>query len=543
MGQNDIRDYASEYRDFRWQVPAQFNFGADVVDHWARTADGPALVWCNAAGEERRYSFSDMARLTARLASGLRQRGVRKGDRVVVMLPRIPEWQVAMVACMKLGAVPIPCIEMLTTKDLAYRIDNAGAAAVIARADHAHKFESLLGQLPVRVSVGDAKGWESLDSVMQDGREDFVPETIASEDPALLYYTSGSTGNPKGVLHASRAIHAWREVAHTWLDLGRDDTIWCTADTGWSKAGTSILIGPWSMGACAFFYDGPFDPKERLRLLAKYRVTVYCAPGTELFRLVDEDIGSFDLGALRHVVSAGEALNPVVAQRWEQASGVPVAEAYGQTETLMTLVNVPRTPYKVGSMGVPNVGSVLEVVDEYGNVLPRGEEGDVALLTPNPQLMLGYWKDESRTEQSYLTAPDGRRWFITGDRGVRDADGFFTYRGRRDDVISSAGYRIGPSEVENAILDHPSVLETAVIGLPDRERGELVKAFIVLRPGFTPSDALKKELQEHVKRTTAPYKYPRVIEFIAELPKTMTGKIQRVALRTMEKERAAAKAD
>lgn len=535
---HNIEDYPRAYKEFKWQIPATFNFGTDVVDHWALTADGPALIWCNAAGEERRYNFSDIARLSGKLADGLQRRGVQKGDRVVIMLPRIPEWQIAMVACMKLGAVPIPCIEMLTPKDLAYRIDNAGARAVIARAEHAAKFTGMYERLPVRISVGKVPGWDLIDALIEGGSEDFKPAAVAAEDPALLYYTSGSTGNPKGVLHASRAIYAWREVARSWLDLRPGDTIWCTADTGWSKAGTSILLGPWSMGACSFFYDGPFDPKERLRLLEKYRVTVYCAPGTELFRLVDEKVGEHDLGALRHVVSAGEALSPVIAQRWEQASGIPVAEAYGQTESLMTLINVPGTTYKVGSMGIPNLGSVLEILDDAGNVVPTGEEGDVALLAPNPQLMLGYWQEPGRTAQCYLTAPDGRQWFITGDRGVRDTDGFYYHRGRRDDVINSAGYRIGPAEVENAILDHPSVLETAVIGIADAERGELVKAFIVLRPGFTAGDALKKELQDHVKRTTAPYKYPRAIEFIAELPKTMTGKIQRVALRTMEKERA-----
>lgn len=535
---HNVKDYAREYADFEWQIPASFNFGADVVDHWARTADGPALIWCNAAGEERRYRFSDIARLSAKLASGLQQRGVRKGDRVVVMLPRIPEWQIAMVACMKLGAVPIPCIEMLTAKDLAYRIDNADAVAVIARAQHAGKFEGLLDRLRVRISVGPAAGWDEIDGVTESGREDFVPAQVDSEDPALLYYTSGSTGNPKGVLHASRGIYAWREVARTWLDLRRSDTIWCTADTGWSKAGTSILFGPWSMGACSFFYDGPFDPKERLRLLAKYRVSVYCAPGTELFRLVDEDVASHDLRALRHVVSAGEALSPVVAERWEAASGVPVAEAYGQTESLMTLINVPGTTYKVGSMGVPNPGCVLQVLDDDGNAVPSGEEGDVAILAPNPQLMLGYWKDPQRSADCYRTGSDGRIWFITGDRGQRDADGFFYHRGRRDDVINSAGYRIGPSEVENAILEHPAVQETAVIGVPDAERGEIVKAFIVLRSGHAAGDALKKELQDHVKRTTAPYKYPRAIEFVADLPKTLTGKIQRVALRALEKDRA-----
>ena len=535
----NVKDYASEYRRFAWNIPQRFNFGVDVVDRIARTADGPALVWCNANGEERRFLYSDMARETDRLAAALRERGIAKGDRVIVMLPRIPEWQFAMVACMKLGAVPIPCIEMLTSKDLAYRAENSQARGVIARREHTHKFAGLLESLPVRVSVGGAgDGWESMESICASAPRDFEACDVRAEDPALLYYTSGSTGNPKGVLHCSGAISAWREAGRAWLDLGPGDTIWCTADTGWSKAGTSILFGPWSMGACTFFYDGPFDPKERLRLLAKYAVTVYCAPGTELFRLVDERIADHDLRALRHAVSAGEALNPVVADRWVAATGIPVAEAYGQTESLITLINVGSMPFKTGSMGLPSFGCVLDILDDAGNPVPVGEEGDVAMLAPNPQIMLGYWNDPERTDQCYLVAPDGRKWFITGDRGVKDAEGYFYHRGRRDDVINSAGYRIGPAEVENAGLDHPAVQETAVIGVPDRERGELVKAFVVLREGYAASDALKKELQDHVKRVTAPYKYPRLIEFIAELPKTMTGKIQRVALRTMERERA-----
>ena len=224
---HNIEDYPRAYKEFKWQIPATFNFGTDVVDHWALTADGPALIWCNAAGEERRYNFSDIARLSGKLADGLQRRGVQKGDRVVIMLPRIPEWQIAMVACMKLGAVPIPCIEMLTPKDLAYRIDNAGARAVIARAEHAAKFTGMYERLPVRISVGKVPGWDLIDALIEGGSEDFKPAAVAAEDPALLYYTSGSTGNPKGVLHASRAIYAWREVARSWLDLRPGDS---TAD-------------------------------------------------------------------------------------------------------------------------------------------------------------------------------------------------------------------------------------------------------------------------------------------------------------------------
>ncbi len=534
----NMTDYAATARTFRWQVPETFNFAADVVDHLACTADGPALIWANAAGEERRFSFSDMARLTARFASALAARGVRKGDRVLVMLPRIPEWQVAMVGCLKLGAVPIPCIEMLTAKDIAYRVRHAGVRAVAARAEHAEKFADVMGEVPVRLALGDAPGFEPLAEALAAGDEAFAPVEVAADDPAVLYYTSGSTGQPKGVLHAARGLYAWRGSAIHWLDLRRGDTIWCTADTGWSKAGTSILFGPWSCGAASFFYDGPFDPKQRLRLLEKYGVTVYCAPGTELFRVVDAGVAEHDLSRLRHTVSSGETLNPAVAARWQKATGIPILEAYGQTETLMTLLNYPCVPTREGSMGKPLPGLDLAIIDDTGRRLPPGAEGDIALLAPNPQMMLGYLDDPERTASAYVEGPEGR-WFVTGDLGMVDADGYFYHRGRNDDVINSAGYRIGPSEVENALLDHPAVQECAAVAAPHDERGEIVKAFVVLRAGFVGDAALVAALQDHVKRVTAPYKYPRAIAFIDELPKTMTGKVQRKVLRDLEKARAA----
>lgn len=534
----NMTDYQATVDGFRWNVPDTFNFGADVVDRFAHEADGPALIWANAEGEERRFSFSDMARLTARFASALAARGIRKGDRVLVMLPRIPEWQVAMVGCLKLGAVPIPSIEMLTAKDIAYRVRHAGVRAVVARSGQAEKFVGVMDEVPVRLALGGAPGFEALEEAMAAGDEAFVPVEVAADDPAILYYTSGSTGQPKGVLHAARALYAWRGSAIYWLDLTRADTIWCTADTGWSKAGTSILFGPWSCGACSFFYDGPFDPKERLRLLERYGVTVYCAPGTELFRVVDAGVAERDLSRLRHTVSSGETLNTAVAARWQAATGIPILEAYGQTETLMTLLNYPCVPTREGSMGKPLPGLDLAVIDGAGNRLPPGEEGDIAILTPNPQMMLGYLDDPARTAAAYVEGPEGR-WFVTGDLGMRDADGYFYHRGRNDDVINSAGYRIGPSEVENALLDHPAVLECAAVAAPHAERGEIVKAFVVLRPGFAGDAAMVAALQDHVKRVTAPYKYPRAIEFLGELPKTMTGKLQRKVLRDLEKARAA----
>lgn len=535
----NMTDYAGTVRSFQWQAPEEFNFGVDVVDRFAREGDGMALIWANAAGEEKRFTYSDMARLTSRFASVLAARGIRKGDPVLVMMPRIPEWQIAMVGCLKIGAVPIPCIEMLTAKDIAYRVRHAGARAIVARAEQAPKFTDVLDEVPVRLCLGEAPGFEPLEPAMAAGDENFPSARVKADDPAILYYTSGSTGQPKGVLHAARGLYAWRGSAIYWLDLNRDDTIWCTADVGWSKAGTSILFGPWSCGACTFFYDGPFDPKERLRLLEKYGVTVYCAPGTELFRVVDEDVGAHDLSRLRQTVSSGETLNTVVAEKWIAATGIPILEAYGQTETLMTLLNYPCMPTRTGSMGLPLPGLELDIIDAEGRRQPPGTEGDIALLTPNPQMMLGYLKDEARTAECFIVGPEGR-WFITGDLGVRDEDGYFFHRGRRDDVINSAGYRIGPSEVENALLEHPAVRECAVIGAPHPERGEIVKAFVVLRPGVAGDDDLVRGLQDHVKRFTAPYKYPRAIEFLQELPKTMTGKLQRRVLRDLEKARAAA---
>lgn len=525
--------YADFVREFRWDIPETFNFGRDVVDAWAAERDGIALVWENAAGDSATYRYSEIARLSNRLASALREAGVAKGDRVMVMLPRIPEWQIALVACTKLGAVAIPCIEMLTARDLAYRVENSGAAAAICRAEHANKFAAVLGHLRVRVSVGDAPGWTSWQSAMASGTDDLSAADVASDDPAVMYYTSGSTGHPKGVLHAARSLYAWRMSAFYWLDLTPGDRIWCTADTGWSKAGTSIIWGPWSCGASSLFYDGPYVPAERLRMLAKHQVTVFCASSTELLRLGREDVSRYDLSALRRTISAGEAVSPVAAEQWHKVTECQVSEAYGQTEALMMVLNYPSEPVRYGSMGRPQPGLEIDIVDDQGIRQPAGTEGHLAVKMPCPQFMLGYWQEPERTEATMIEGPDGR-WYLSGDRATKDADGCYWYAGRADDVINSAGYRIGPMEVENLLLEHPAVEECAVVGSPDRERGEIVKAFVVLKGGYAGSPELVAELQNHVKAQTAPYKYPRAVEFIDEIPKTVTGKIRRRTLKDLE---------
>jgi len=497
-------------RSFCWQSPQTFNFAADVVDVWARDAEKLALLWCDDSGHEARYTFREIAAPAQRLGNVLRAGGLKKGDRCIVMLPRIPQWQVAMVGCLRVGVIPIPCIDMLTAKDVRFRVEHSGAAGAITTPANVAKFP----EMKLRLVVG-----EDFDSALEAAAPECPPERIAAEDPVAMYYTSGSTGNPKGVTHAARALYAWRLASQLWHDLKPTDLMWCTADTGWSKAGTAILFGPWSCGSAVLFYQGTFDPRERLKLLEKHRVTVFCAAATEFRRLVNEDLAPYDLSSLRLTVSAGETVNPEIVRRWREKSGVPLLDGYGQTETLMTVLNYPFLPVKPGSMGKPLPGLEAAVLD-----------GQLAIRLPNPQMMLGYWNEPERTAAG-KTMVDGMEYWLTGDMVRRDEDGYLFYEGRADDIISSAGYRIGPMEVENALLEHPAVQESAAVGKPDAERGEIVKAFVVLKPGYAPGPQLAAELQEHVKRTTAPYKYPREIEFAAELPKNASGKLLRRVLR------------
>jgi len=375
-------DYETAYREFRWDLPESFNFGGDVVDAWGADSDRPALIWCDKHGSERRYSFADMRALSNRCANVLASRGLNKGDRVIVMSPRIPEWQIAMIGCLKLGAVPIPCVGMLTQSDIAYRAEHSGARAAITTAANTDKFADL--DLGLRLAVGGGGGWLDFAAALDKASADFSPVRVDIEDPAVMYYTSGSTGEPKGVVHGARALFAWRVSAWYWNDLGPGDVMWCTADTGWSKAGTSILFGPWSCGATVLFYDGPFDPRERFKLLEKYRVSVFCAAATELRRLVGETIGDIDLSALRLTISAGESVNPEIVERWREMTGVPLLDGYGQTETLMTVLNYPALPVKPGSMGRPLPGTEMAVLDESGRKVAAGEIGQLAFPLPSP---------------------------------------------------------------------------------------------------------------------------------------------------------------
>ena len=528
-----MHDYDEAVRNFRWDMPRTFNFGRDVVDAHAADNDRLALLCTSDAGTEARYLFSDIARLSAQYAGALQRAGLRSGDRVLVQLPRIAAWHIAMTACTKLGLVPVPCIEMLTAKDVLYRIDHCQAMGVITTPANTGKYDGI-ATLRVRACIGEAPGW--LDLPAEAARESgvFACADLPMETPAILYYTSGSSGMPKGVMHATRALWSWRLSADYWQGLGAGDLNWCTADTGWSKSGTSCLFGPWGAGAAVMFHDGGFSATRRLELLCQHRVTMFCAAATEFRQFIQLDLSGYDFSALRLCVSAGESVNPEVVTRWKKLTGVTLLDGYGQTETLMTILNYPCMPVKPGSMGKPLPGSQFEVIDDAGAELAAGEVGNIAMALPHPQFMLGYWHDPEKTRAQIVATPRGERW-ITGDLGYRDADGYYFYSGRADDIISSAGYRIGPMEVENALMEHPAVREVAVVGKADARRGEIVKAFVVLAPGAVAGEALVAQLQEFVRNITAPYKYPREIEFRDELPKNPAGKLLRRVLRDQDR--------
>ncbi len=524
--------YESVCRSHHNSLPETFNFGRDVVDHMARDKDKIALIWCNDCNTERILTFQEIAESSNQVANWLIEQDVSQGDRVIVMLPRIPEWQICLTACLKLGAVPIPCITMLTEKDIAYRMDHSGAAAVITTAAETAKFQTYVPTLKAALAIGGSvAGWTDYGLISNQDRR-FECCDLDLDQPAIMYYTSGSTGDPKGVCHPTRSLYAWRYSAVHWLSLQASDIMWCTADTGWSKAGTSILFGPWSQGSTVLFYDGPFEPRRRFELIERYRVTVFCAAATELRQLIREDVSGIDLSHLKHAVSAGESVNPEIISAWTAQTGLPLLDGYGQTEILMTVLNYPWMPVKPGSMGRPLPGIDTGVLRTDGTLGGRGDQGELLIRLPSPQMMLSYWNDPQRSAEAVVTL-NGSDWFKTGDNVRQDTDGYLFYVGRTDDIISSAGYRIGPQEVENALITHPAVQESAVVGLPDPERGEIVKAFVVLtQPDSQRADTeLVAELQTHVKRTTAPYKYPRAIEFVDELPKTVSGKIQRNLLR------------
>ena len=527
------RRYQDLVGQFRWAVPEEFNFGA-LIDAWATDRSRVALYWEDDAGRSTRLTFWDVKQASNRMMNALAGLGVGRGDPVLVMLPRVPAWQAAIVGGLKLGALVIPCTASLRAKDIRYRAQHSGARAIVTTVEQVPEVEQGLADVPgvdVRLALGGGPaGWRDLEAALAAASPGGVPARTRSDEPALCFYTSGTTRDPKAVLHTHAYTFAHRYTGEYWLDLQRTDLHWTTADTGWAKSAWGVLFGPWMNGVPVFMYHGRFDPERELSLLERYEVSVFCAAPTEYRLLVKQDLRRWRLPRLRHCVGAGEPLNPEVIHAWHDAVGLLVHDGYGQTESMVLAANVPGMPIRPGSMGKPFPGHDVRVIGEDGVELAPDEVGDLAVHGSPPSLFREYWKSPEES-----AACRRGEWYLTGDRARRDADGYLWFVGRADDVIISAGYRIGPFEVESALLEHPAVVESAVVASPDPVRGEVVKAFVVLRAGQAGGPALVQELQDHVKRVTAPYKYPREVEFVDALPKTLSGKIRRVELRERER--------
>ena len=523
---------------FTWNVPPKFNFARDVIDRLAGE-NRLGLLFIDREGARHEYPFAQISELSQRYAAALAAHGITAGDRVIVSLPKIPQWIFVMAALDRLGAVSIPCAEQLRAKDLLFRATHSSAVAVVAGVDNYAEAEQMRAAAKTLHSFfivgGTADRWTDLDAAAQTAQP-FAGVDTQTSDWAYIVYTSGTTKDPKGVVHDRGYTFAKRMQATFWLECTPNDLVWCTAATGWAKSLWNVLLGPWSCGSAIVLHEGAFDAVERMNFVRDLGVTILCQAPTE-YRLEAklDNLASWKLPKLRSCVSAGEPLNPEVIERWKSAFGLSILDGYGQTENSLLVANLPGDTIRPGSMGRPTPGHDVRAVNEDGEVCPTGEIGDIGLRGQPPTLFKGYLNNDEETQNSYRG-----EWYLTGDRAYVDDDGYFWFVGRADDVISSGAYRIGPFEVESALLEHPAVSESAVVGSPDADRGNVVKAFVVLRRGYEPTDALTKELQEHCKRVTAPYKYPREIEYVDDLPKTRSGKIRRVELRQRELERKGA---
>lgn len=522
-------------------VPDNFNFAYDVMDEWAKTdPDKVALLWTDDRGNEESYTFADLKRISDQTAAYFSSLGIGKGDMVMLILKRRREFWFSMLALHKLGAVAIPATHMLTTHDIVYRNRRAGVKAIICVGEE-YVLKQVADAMPesptvkVLVSVGpeQAPGFHDWQKEWQDAPAFSRPQHVNdNSDTMLMYFTSGTSGEPKMVAHDHLYALGHLTTGVFWHNLSPDSIHLTVADTGWGKAVWGKLYGQWFAGATVFVYDHEkFTADKILRQMEKYHITSFCAPPTIYRFMIHEDFSKYDLSTLRYCCTAGEALNPAVFDRFLELTGIKLMEGFGQTETTMTLGTMPWTEPKPGSMGLPNPQYDIDLIRPDGTSCEDGEKGEIVVRTGGKKpigLFKEYYRDEELTRNVWNNGV-----YHTGDVAWRDEDGYYWFVGRIDDVIKSSGYRIGPFEVESALMTHPAVVECAITGVPDEIRGMVVKATVVLHADWKSraGDELVKELQEHVKHTTAPYKYPRIIEFVEELPKTISGKIRRVEIR------------
>jgi len=534
-----MTSYEQERSTFHVDVPERFNPVIDIIETWrAQAPDDLALVSLGPNGETvAEHTVQQLAAESRRGARALLELGVRPGDPVFIMLPRVPAWYAAMLGAIRIGAVVMPGTNQLTARDIAYRIGAADAAVAITGAAGVQKIDSIEEDLPslrqrIAWDAGAPEGWHDFDAICAAAGDGPTPESpTSSDDPMILFFTSGTVSYPKMVMQPQSYGLGHIQTARFWHDLRPGDRHWTVTDTGWAKAAWGGLFGQWHERATNVQVAlGKPDADTILSIITDAGITSFCAPPTLYRLLVQADLSAHDLSSLRHCTSAGEPLNPEVIRAWKEGTGgLTVYDGYGQSETAVVVANYRAVPVRPGSMGKPVPGWIVEVLDESGARAPDDTVGAIAIEVTDPRpvgLFDGYYRDEEANVNAFR---DG--WYYTGDKAWRDADGYFWFEGRDDDVITSSAYRIGPFEVESALIEHPAVVEAAVVGKDDPQRTQIVTAFVILAAGNEPSDALALELQEHTRKLTAPYKYPREIHFVQELPKTVSGKIRRSELR------------
>lgn len=529
--------YSGSLIDFEPIYEESFNFAYDVIDAIAlATPTRRAMVWCNDKGEEHTFTFSDISKYSNMAANMFLSLGIKRGDKVMLVLKRHYQFWFAVLGLHKIGAIAVPAVNQLTKKDFLYRFKTAEIQALICTVDgdvisNAEEAISEYSNLKFIMSVnGRIKGWRCFDEDIKKYSCKINRQGTKCTDPMLLYFTSGTTGMPKMVCHDFTYPLGHIVTAKYWQSVVPDGLHLTISDTGWLKSMWGKLYGQWFMEAGIFVCDfDRFNPANLLPLFSKYQITTFCAPPT-MFRLfIKENIQKYDLSSLKHVTIAGEALNPEIFRRFYEATGIKPMEGFGQSETTAILFNSVGTEPKPGSMGKPSPAYDVDIIDRNGNSVDPGEIGEIVIRTDKGKpcgMFNGYYNDKKKTNYAW-----NNNIYHTGDTAWKDEDGYVWYVGRTDDIIKSSGYRIGPFEIESVLLEHPSVLECAVTGVPDKIRGQIVKAAIVLSHGFKPSESLKKEIQNFVKHQTAPYKYPRAIDFVDAIPKTATGKIIRSAIR------------
>jgi acetyl-CoA synthetase len=534
------RTYAHARKNFRLAIPDDFNFAFDIIDDWAKRDDHTAVIAVSRDGQTIRHlPFSHFCEQSSRFANALRALGAKPGDFACVVVGRVPEWYTVLFGCMKAGVVSMPGTNLLTAHDIEYRVNHSKASLVVVTPEHCDKVDQIRAACPSLrhfiVVGGSRENWLSLETLLAEASPDLdraaLPPTRAS-DMMMAYFTSGTTSMPKMVPRDHGYALAHAATGLFWQDLGRGDVHWSLTDTGWAKAAWGILFPQMLLGTPAVLYDGPaaFNAELHLKLIGKLKVTTFCAPPTVYRLFAQQDLAQYDLSSLRRSLGAGEPLNPEVMRIWKAATGTTIADGYGQTETINIVANFPSEQVRFGSMGKPVPGFDVDVVDDDGRRQPDEEVGHIAVKVTDPWpngLFHGYYEAGGKLD----TRAFHHGWYYTGDTARRDKDGYLWFVGRSDDLISSAGYRISPFEVESALIEHRAVAESAVIGKADETRGQIVKAYIILAKGFAPSDELARDIQDFCRNLTAPYKYPREIEFVDALPKTISGKIRRVELR------------